>query len=61
MFRLFLLIITQIFFVATFDYENPNGVFIKKTWGSILEEFEKVTNRLLKAINLKSSPILTED
>ena len=55
---LFILLITQILFVTANDYENPNGDLIKKSWGSILEEFEKLTNRLLKALNLKSSPIL---
>ena len=54
MLRLFLLIITQILFVTAFDYENSDGVLIKKSWVSILNEFEKVTNRLLKDLNLKS-------
>ena len=58
MLRLFLLLITQILFVTAFDYENPDGVLIKKSWGTILNEFEKVTNRLLKELNLKSSPNL---
>ena len=54
MFRLFLLLITQILFVTAFDYENPDGVLIKKSWGSILNEFEKVTNRFVEELNLKS-------
>ena len=51
------LLITPILFVTAFEYENSDEVLMKKSWSSILEEFEKVTNRLLKATNLKSHTV----
>ena len=54
MFRLFLLLIAQILFVTASDYENPDGVFIKKSWGLILNELEKVVERIKSEISPES-------